>query len=146
MCAGICHRDVKSSNYLVRGRHQRPSGSEIELCLGDFGECVPVEELTASTWNEEGLIASSGFTAPELLSQRPPPYSQAADVWSLGVVLWEILTQSCVHDGSGVVWGEASDKMVSTSVHALCEAALEELPEHRPSAAELGATLKSQIR
>src|SRR6266498_2330048 len=84
--AGIVHRDVKPSNILVHSGTNR-----VMLC--DFGISAPAlgERLT-----EVGRqVGTPGYLAPELIpgnDGRHEPVDPRADVYSLGVVLYQCLT------------------------------------------------------
>ncbi|XP_022917912.1 mitogen-activated protein kinase kinase kinase 13-B isoform X2 [Onthophagus taurus] len=74
----IIHRDLKSPNVLI--------GDERIIKISDFG--------TSRTWNEVSTKMSFGGTvawmAPEAIKESP--CSEKIDIWSFGVVLWELLT------------------------------------------------------
>jgi hypothetical protein len=78
---GVVHRDVKPSNVLVA------ESDEISVRLLDFGlaQLAEEESLTA-TGDVPGTLA---YVPPERL--RGEPGEPAADVWAVGVMLWEAL-------------------------------------------------------
>lgn len=74
----ILHRDLKASNFLF----QRPD----KLLLTDFGTAKfkkNVHHTSNCTWN---------WAAPEIL-QAEPKWSEKADIYSLGMVLFEIVSR-----------------------------------------------------
>lgn len=84
----IVHRDLKPSNVLVN--------REGQVKLLDFGIAKFVEDenqLSASTLTREGGMAlTPRYAAPEQLSANP--ITTASDGYSLGVLLYELLTGS----------------------------------------------------
>ncbi len=80
---GIVHRDVKPSNVLftVRG----------ELRLADFGVAARIGSrgTLGESW-EELRVGTPPYAAPE--QWTAPSAHPAADVYALGVVLYELLT------------------------------------------------------
>ena len=75
----IIHRDLKSMNILIADNYT------IKLC--DFGESRSLEANQTRTMT---LVGTPMWTAPEVLSGAH--YDQSADIYSLGVVLIEIIT------------------------------------------------------
>jgi Protein kinase domain len=78
---GIVHRDVKPSNVLLE------DGERIHARLSDFGlaQFEEAETLTAQG-DVPGTLA---YISPERLHGRPG--TPSADVWAVGVLLWEAL-------------------------------------------------------
>lgn len=75
---GILHRDIKPSNILLD-----PSASPK---IGDFGLARPVGE------HERDLAyGTPGYTAPEVV-HHPEAVDQSTDIFSVGVMLYELLT------------------------------------------------------
>eukprot|EP00039_Didymoeca_costata_P030739 m.31139 g.31139 ORF g.31139 m.31139 type:complete len:451 (+) comp8283_c0_seq1:246-1598(+) len=76
-CGSILHRDLKSANVLI-------ASSKKVLKITDFGLSHPHEHTTRLQMG--GTIA---WMAPEAVRCT---YSKGGDVWSFGVLLWEMLT------------------------------------------------------
>jgi len=77
----ILHRDLKAANVFL-------SGASRDTRLGDFG-------LSRSFGSQSKALASTVCGTPYYLSPelvRGEQYSTPADLWALGVVLFEILT------------------------------------------------------
>lgn len=85
---GIVHRDLKPTNlFLARSI----AGSQVLKVL-DFGiakSCA--DELSHVLTNDSTVVGSPAYMSPEQM-QSPKDVTPQSDVWSLGVVLYELLT------------------------------------------------------
>ena len=93
----VVHRDVKPSNILVRA-----DGS---VKLLDFGIAKHLEQLDDADRTQTGLrLMTPAYAAPEQV--RGDPVGVYTDVYSLGVVLYELLSGRLPHDLSTRTPGE----------------------------------------
>ncbi|XP_043063272.1 uncharacterized protein LOC108098015 isoform X3 [Drosophila ficusphila] len=88
----IIHRDLKSSNVLIyeaiEGNHLRQK----TLKITDFG-------LAREMYNTQRMSAAGTYAwmPPEVISVSI--YSKSSDVWSYGVLLWELITGETPYKG-----------------------------------------------
>lgn len=84
---GIVHRDVKPENVLVAGGHAK---------LADFGLCTAtdLDRLTISG----ALVGTPRYMSPEQVAGTRA--GAPADVWALGLMLYEVLTDRVPFDGT----------------------------------------------
>ena len=73
---GYAHRDLKPENLLLDDK------GNLKLC--DFGWCVDV-----TTGERATFCGTYEYMAPEIVKEIP--YDQSIDIWSLGVLLYELL-------------------------------------------------------
>ena len=73
---GYAHRDLKPENLLLDDK------GNLKLC--DFGWCVDVSSGERATF-----CGTYEYMAPEIVKEIP--YDQSIDIWSLGVLLYELI-------------------------------------------------------
>jgi len=88
---GLIHRDIKPANILFDG--------EGNAILSDFGLAKAMQQSSMSAASSAGGVGTPAYRAPELW-RGSPPASPATDVYSLGCVLYEMLTGKILFDGS----------------------------------------------
>ena len=79
----ILHRDIKPSNIML---HQG------NIKLGDFGFCKQIQGFDFS----QTMVGSPIYMAPEILKNTS--YTAKADVWSTGVLLFEMIFGICPYE------------------------------------------------
>lgn len=92
----IIHRDLKPANIFL---HNEPGGEGAVVKVLDFGigKNLSVEESVATVVG--GLMGSPAYMSPEQV-RCDPNVDHQTDIWSLGVVLFEMLTGKRPFEGS----------------------------------------------
>jgi serine/threonine-protein kinase len=80
---GIVHRDLKPGNILLDGRG--------EPLVSDFGLAKWLDANTDLT-RTLTIFGTPGYIAPEQAAGRPDQLNPAADIYSLGALLFDLLT------------------------------------------------------
>jgi serine/threonine protein kinase/tetratricopeptide (TPR) repeat protein len=143
---GILHRDIKPGNILL--------DSDGEPHLTDFGLARLVEHGSTVTGSLE-IMGTPSYMAPEQAVGNNAGISRATDVYGLGAVLYELLTDHPPFFGATTYetihllldseprQPRALNPKVDRDLSAVCLKCLEKNPKHRyPSALELAEDLE----
>jgi NIMA (never in mitosis gene a)-related kinase len=88
----LLHRDLKSENVFVIMNDRNEVHS---LAVGDFDQAKKTTQAAMT------VVGTPGYTAPEVLSGSA--YSYPADVWSFGMVLYEMAALQRPFEGLGML-------------------------------------------
>ncbi|MCC6359000.1 MAG: serine/threonine protein kinase [Phycisphaerales bacterium] len=165
---GIVHRDLKPANILVRGGAgpgggDGSSGSIAQPVILDFGVARVLEtEEGGPTRTAAGeLVGTIAYMSPEQLSDCAELIDTRSDVYSIGVIAYELLTGRLPIDLSGLTLVSAIRKRSESDtpragairadlrgdIEAILAKALEREPARRyPSTAELSADIRRCLR
>lgn len=138
----IIHRDLKSPNLLV--------DKDLTVKVCDFGLSRARASTMLSTKSQAG---TPEWTAPEVL--RSQPYNEKCDIYSYGVILWELMTdEEPWHDKSamqvvGAVGWSNLRLDIPDDIHAGMHALIEECfgePGDRPHFSDIIPRLRNMIK
>jgi serine/threonine-protein kinase len=154
---GILHRDLKPANVLLvfsrdpeGSADALPSGSrlnEIVPLVTDFGLAKRLDTATALT-QSGAIVGTPGYMAPEQAAGKQRELTTAADVYSLGAILYELLTGRPPFRGENVLetllqvreakpvrpW--ALNPRIDADLETICLKCLEKEPRRRYTSAE----------
>jgi serine/threonine protein kinase len=113
---GILHRDIKPSNILM--------DETMSPKIGDFGLA---QAMGRGIKDGEQIFGTPGYTAPEVI-QPPHTFDQRADVFSIGIMLQELLT-GLPPDPDKLLNGDLA--VSSPRMSAVIRAAIDPDPKYR---------------
>jgi eukaryotic-like serine/threonine-protein kinase len=141
----IVHRDLKPANIML--------GNYGEVYVLDWGVArilanvttlAGKEDLTTDATQVGSVIGTPAYMAPE--QKRGEPSGPAADVYSLGAILFEILAGEPLHRGEQVSPAlRRPDRAVPPELDALCISALASAPLARPPAGVVAARVQEYL-
>jgi serine/threonine-protein kinase len=150
---GILHRDLKPANILLEGISE--STAPLTPLITDFGLAKRVsggESLTGTG----AVVGTPSYMAPEQTEGKPA--SPATDVYSLGAILYELLTGRPPFLAASVVETlllirseepvrpRLLNPQLDIDLELICRKCLEKRPEHRyASAADLATDLEAYL-
>lgn len=156
---GVVHRDIKPTNLMLG-----PFGEAFILDWGlaklrSEGAEEPLEDASGAGVTESGAVLGTiGYLSPEQL-RGELDVDARADIYSLGVLLFEILARRPLHSGpisartlsvleiDGAHLAAACEAPVSEELDAICHAATRNQPSDRlASAGEIAAALDRHLR
>ncbi|CAN1157865.1 Probable serine/threonine-protein kinase SIS8 [Linum perenne] len=141
----IVHFDLKCDNLLVNLKDpQRP------ICkVADFG----LSKIKRNTLVSGGVRGTLPWMAPELLNGGSNKVSEKVDVFSFGIVLWEILTgeEPYANMHYGAIIGGIVNNTLRPTIPNFCDPEWRRLmelcwapnPEARPSFTEIASKLRT---
>ena len=146
----VIHRDIKPQNILIGSieKNERNQISKVHVLVGDFGLSKHIVESRAFS-----VSGTMGFQSPEL--QLNQGYGLKADVWSAGIVLYQLLTRNerkniflemiqkgeektlaCIQCEIERIYSDKVGKPSMAKLETLLKGTLKFLPEERVSSKE----------
>ena len=147
----VVHRDLKPRNLMIDDRRQ--------VRLLDFGLAKSLDATRESLSMSGEITGTAHYMSPEQTLAKRVEIDHRADIWSLGVILYEILTLRRPFDGKNLqqivyeicfkepIALQHRNAKVPRDLVTICNKALEKDPGKRyQTAAELEADLQRFLR
>lgn len=152
---GVLHRDLKPNNVILQATGQDLQNQEAApgsvLLRGehfiprvvDFGLAKLIERGAPSETTTRQILGTPKYMAPEQAQARHQDIGPAADVYALGVILYELLTGRAPYDGATdvevlrqAIDGEATRPRlirhdIPRDLEAICLKAMDKQPGRR---------------
>jgi eukaryotic-like serine/threonine-protein kinase len=89
---GVVHRDLKPANVLLVSDDCSDHSPLTSPKVSDFGLAKQLGGDAAAMTQSGAVVGTPAYMAPEQATGRSKDVGPAADVWALGVILYEVLT------------------------------------------------------
>lgn len=132
---GVIHRDLKAANVLIT------NDGNVQLC--DFGVAAKV---TSNSIKRSTMVGTPYWMAPEVIREGDT-YNSKADIWSLGITIYEIATGNPPYSEKDAMWAmqmiskqtppRLEGREYSSALKECIALCLDENPEERPLAEDL---------
>ncbi len=130
---GIVHRDIKPANILVDAKG--------DPHVTDFG-CARIDSPDLEATADGSLMGTPTYMSPEVVAGQARSADGRADIWALGVILYEMLSGERPFTGSisdmfRMIAEQpakplsALDRTIPQDLQTICLRCLEKDPEHR---------------
>lgn len=130
----VCHRDIKPDNTLYELK-----GKDSTIKLTDFG----LSKIDQGYMSLSSVVGTPFYVAPEVIQKK---YDSLCDIWSLGVMLYQLLCGKCPFNGPNhsaifeailagdITFKEIAWNVVSSEAKDLIKKMLEKDPSQRINA------------
>ncbi|RCK54970.1 Serine/threonine-protein kinase KIC1 [Candida viswanathii] len=132
---GVIHRDLKAANILISKE------GNVQLC--DFGVAA---KLTSNSSKRTTMAGTPYWMAPEVI-RTGDSYNSKADIWSLGITIYEIATGNPPYCDKDASWAmqliskqtppRLEGREYSLALKECIALCLDENPDERPSADDM---------
>ena len=96
--AHVIHRDLKPANIFLHREEGMPEDTFVSKVL-DFGVCKSLDSVDSVATQTGTAVGSPAYMSPEQVGMRKD-IDHRTDLWSLGIVLFEMLTGARPFSGS----------------------------------------------
>ena len=133
--AQIIHRDLKPSNIIIEEKNQMP-------LLMDFGLAKQISDENASLLTQDGqIVGTPAYMSPEQARGSKDVHA-AADIYSLGAILYEMLTDKQPYtggmrqillelDAGPPIPPKKINPKINSDLETICLKAIQRLPKDR---------------
>src|ERR1700733_6119769 len=97
---GVIHRDLKPSNVLVMEQEGMPVPKVIDFGIAKATDQRAVENTLLTQFGQ--MVGTPEYASPEQAEVTPGDVDESSDVYSLGVILYELLVGAVPYDAASM--------------------------------------------